>query len=390
MLRAEGRSAQRRPASVVGVIDGLVDEGTLEAVALPPEPVARRPDPDFCAAGFHARARRAARRRLREPRRRRQLSAWRWSTASPARARPRSISRRSRKRSGASRQALILMPEIALTAQFLDRFAGALRRAPGGMAFAAVARASAPATGARWPRARCRSIVGARSALFLPYADLGLIVVDEEHDQAYKQEDGVRYHARDMAVVRGAPREHSGGAGVGDAVGRDRGECARAAAIAGSLCPSGSAAQHMPRIEAIDLTREGPPRGALHRAASGRGGEDRAGARRTGAAVPQPPRLCAADAVPRLRRIGSQCPNCDAWLVDHRFRQPARLPSLRLLACRRRTHARNARRRIRFVAGRSGRRAAGGGGRRSCFRSAAALVLSSDLVDLGRDDCARS
>ena len=100
------------------------------------------------------------------------------------------------------RQSLILMPEIALTAQFLDRFAARFGVRP-----------------AEWhselsPRKRARTwravadgevsvVVGARSALFLPYADLGLIVVDEEHDQAYKQEDGVRYHARDMAVVRG-------------------------------------------------------------------------------------------------------------------------------------------------------------------------------------------
>ena len=99
------------------------------------------------------------------------------------------------------RQSLILMPEIALTAQFLDRFAARFGVRP-----------------AEWhsqlpPRKRARTwtavcagevsvIVGARSALFLPYADLGLIVVDEEHDPAYKQEDGVHYHARDMAVVR--------------------------------------------------------------------------------------------------------------------------------------------------------------------------------------------
>src|SRR4029079_9524898 len=99
------------------------------------------------------------------------------------------------------KQVLILMPEIALTAQFLDRFAERFGVRP-----------------AEWhseiaPRLRARTwtavakngvsvVVGARSALFLPYAALGLIVVDEEHDPAYKQEDGVRYHARDMAVGR--------------------------------------------------------------------------------------------------------------------------------------------------------------------------------------------
>jgi primosomal protein N' (replication factor Y) len=52
-------------------------------------------------------------------------------------------------------------------------------------------------------RGEARVVVGARSALFLPFHELGLIIVDEEHEQAYKQEDGVIYHARDMAVVRG-------------------------------------------------------------------------------------------------------------------------------------------------------------------------------------------
>ena len=95
----------------------------------------------------------------------------------------------------------MLLPEIALTAQFLDRFAAALRRAPGRVAFRAwpaQARAHLGAVAA----GEVSVVVGARSALFLPYADLGLIVVDEEHDAVYKQEDGVHYHARDMAVVR--------------------------------------------------------------------------------------------------------------------------------------------------------------------------------------------
>src|SRR5207253_3489762 len=100
------------------------------------------------------------------------------------------------------RQALILMPEIALTSQFLDRFAARFGVRPHEWHSELTPRRRAR----NWSTVasgETRVIVGARSALFLPYADLGLIVVDEEHDPAYKQEDGVRYHARDMAVVRG-------------------------------------------------------------------------------------------------------------------------------------------------------------------------------------------
>ena len=196
-----GKTDAAREAGVsVGVIDGLIDEGTLATVVLPPEPVAQRPDPDFIQADFTADQRVAA-------------TALQATLASSGfsvtlldgvtgsgktevyfEAVADTIRR--------GRQSLILMPEIALTTQFLDRFAARFGVRP-----------------AEWhselpPRLRARTwravadgevsvVVGARSALFLPYADLGLIVVDEEHDPAYKQEDGVRYHARDMAVVRG-------------------------------------------------------------------------------------------------------------------------------------------------------------------------------------------
>ena len=99
------------------------------------------------------------------------------------------------------RQALVLLPEIALSVEFLDRVEARFGARPAewhsGVTQAARRRAwTAVATG------DARLVVGARSALFLPFADLGLIVVDEEHDGSYKQEDGALYHARDMAVLR--------------------------------------------------------------------------------------------------------------------------------------------------------------------------------------------
>jgi primosomal protein N' (replication factor Y) len=99
------------------------------------------------------------------------------------------------------KQTLILLPEIALTVQFLDRFAERFGCRPAEW-HSDLTPKERRRTYRAVMRGEARVIVGARSALFLPFPDLGLIVVDEEHEQAYKQEEGVIYHARDMAVVR--------------------------------------------------------------------------------------------------------------------------------------------------------------------------------------------
>ena len=101
------------------------------------------------------------------------------------------------------RQALVLLPEIALTAEFLTRVEARFGAKP------AEWHSGATMTERRriWRmvgQGGAQLVVGARSALFLPFRDLGLIIVDEEHDTSYKQEDGVLYNARDMAVLRAA------------------------------------------------------------------------------------------------------------------------------------------------------------------------------------------
>ena len=101
----------------------------------------------------------------------------------------------------AGRQVAVLLPEINLTAQWLERFEARFGARP-----AEWHSDLRPSQRRRNWRAvaegEVRVVVGARSALFLAFPELGLIVVDEEHDPSFKQEDGVRYHARDMAVVR--------------------------------------------------------------------------------------------------------------------------------------------------------------------------------------------
>ena len=98
-------------------------------------------------------------------------------------------------------QALVLVPEIALTATFLQRFVKRFGASPvvwhSNLTPAQRRRAlKALASG------HAQVVVGARSALFLPYHNLGLVVIDEEHDSSYKQEEGVHYHARDLAIKR--------------------------------------------------------------------------------------------------------------------------------------------------------------------------------------------
>ncbi len=103
----------------------------------------------------------------------------------------------------AGKQVLLLLPEIALTAQFLSRVENRFGCEPAGWHSDMRPRERERI----WrgvAEGKARIVVGARSALFLPWAKLGLIVVDEEHENAYKQDEGVSYHARDMAVLYGS------------------------------------------------------------------------------------------------------------------------------------------------------------------------------------------
>ncbi|TCL08674.1 replication restart DNA helicase PriA [Shimia isoporae] len=99
------------------------------------------------------------------------------------------------------RQALVLLPEIALTAEFLTRVEARFGAKPAEW-HSGVTMTERRRTWKMVGQGGAQMVIGARSALFLPYRDLGLIVVDEEHDTSYKQEDGVLYNARDMAVLR--------------------------------------------------------------------------------------------------------------------------------------------------------------------------------------------
>jgi primosomal protein N' (replication factor Y) len=314
LLHAKTEAAKEAGVSA-GVVDGLVDEGTLATEPMPRDPVAEMPDPSFAVPDFSIDQQTAA------DAMRALVSGGDFQVALldgvTGSGKTEVYFEAVAETIARGKQALILMPEIALTGQFLDRFAARFGVRP-----IEWHSELTPRTRARnWAAVaagEARAIVGARSALFLPYSDLGLIVVDEEHDQAYKQDDGAHYHARDMAVVRGHIAKipvvlSSATPSVETEVNARKGRYRRVA------LPSRFGGQHMPHIEAINLTREGPARGKFIsprlaeeiRIAIERKEQALLFLNRRGYA---PLTLCRSCG----HRFG--CTICDAWLVDHRFR----------------------------------------------------------------------
>ena len=155
-----------------------------------------------------------------------------------------------------SRGSIVLVPEIALTPQLVSRF-----RARFGDELA-VLHSELPARErlAMWTdlrSGRVNVVIGARSALFAPVEKLGLIVVDEEHDSSFKQEDGVRYNARDMAILRA--RRARGVCVLGSATPSLESEHLVTKAKAERLVlPSRAREQTLPKVQLVDLRRMGP------------------------------------------------------------------------------------------------------------------------------------
>ena len=214
------------------------------------------------------------------------------------------------------KQALVLLPEIALTEPFLKRFEARFGCSP--VAWHSDLRSSQRRRAWRGIASGEAAVtVGARSALFLPYPNLGLIVVDEAHEPSFKQEEGVQYHARDTAVMRAKfediPVILSSATPAIES--RHMVELGRYREVS---LPERFAGASLPDIHAIDMRQDPPPRGrwlapalvAELAANLDRGEQSLLFLNRRGFA---PLTLC--------RHCGHrfQCPNCTAWVVEHRL-----------------------------------------------------------------------
>jgi primosomal protein N' (replication factor Y) len=212
-------------------------------------------------------------------------------------------------------QILVLLPEIALSVQWLKRFEERFGFKPH-IWNSEITPATRRITWQAIVKGEARIVVGARSALFLPYKNLSLIVVDEEHDASYKQEEGVIYHARDMAVARGR-FEKLPVILVSATPSLESYYNARQGKYDEVILPVRHAEAVMPDIEMVDMRRTPIDRGAF---------------------VSQPLRQALAETIANghqamlfLNRRGYaplvlcrtcghrfQCPDCSSWMVMHR------------------------------------------------------------------------
>ncbi|TCT09841.1 replication restart DNA helicase PriA [Tepidamorphus gemmatus] len=323
---AWSKTALARAAGVgVSVVEGLIQAGTLQCVALPPKPVVAPPEPDFAATAL-TQAQSGAAEALADA-----VAAGGFSVSllegvtgsGKTEVYFEAMSEALRR----GRQVLVMVPEISLTAQFLARFEARFGTMPAEW-HSGLTPKLRERTWRGVASGEVKAVAGARSALFLPFADLGLIVVDEEHDPAYKQEEGVIYSARDMAVVRGSLEGvpvvlSSATPSVESRANAERGRYRHL------RLPDRYGAR-LPDIRAVDMRSDGPERGRFLSpplvaaiAATIAGGEQALlFLNRRGYA---PLTLC------RACGFRFECPNCSAWLVEHRFR--------RQLACHHCGHA---------------------------------------------------
>ena len=284
----------------------------------------------------------------------------------------------------AGRRVLVLLPEIALSAQWLGRFERRFGDRPGRLAFGADLERSAARTWRLIAEGAIDVVVGARSALFLPLTDLGLIVVDEEHDASFKQEERRPLPRPRHGAGPRAPRGLRRRSGLGHAVARVRGRRRHRRAADRRLGPAGVQvalpARHggaaMPEVGLVDLRRDRPPRGGFLSPpcarrcieTSAEGAQSLLFLNRRGYA---PLTLC--------RACGHRlaCPNCSAWLVTHRLRGAAAVPSLRLCDAEP-EHCPSCGAVGPADGLRPGRRTAGRGAGASCCPTARVAVMTSD------------
>ena len=221
------------------------------------------------------------------------------------------------------RHVLVLLPEIALTTQVLERFRRRFER-PVVAWHSELGSTKRRRLWRRIAEGKEPIVIGARSALYLPLPRLGLIVVDEEHDGSFKQEDGVPYQGRDMAIARARFEDcpiilSSATPALDTAFAAGRVSGASEGDARALHLPSRFGDAAMPSVDLIDLKKDRPPRGGWL------SGGLREAIEQTLAAGEQallflnrrgyaPLTLC--------RACGQRfsCPNCHAWLVHHRLR----------------------------------------------------------------------